>query len=77
MVYMSDEEIKHTEFMILRNNICKSRIDINKIIEDEYNNKNILINKEKDKANGYIKKKDSSKKEPSKRVPDDKYNYNL
>jgi len=67
--------------MILRDKICKSRKDINKILEEEYNNKNILINKKKDKANGYIKKKDQTsgchKKDPSKRAPDDKYNYNL
>ena len=31
---MTEEEIKHNKWMILRNNICKSTKDINKIIEE-------------------------------------------
>lgn len=81
MVYMSDEEIKHNEFLVLRNNICKSMKDINKVIEEEFNNKNILINKKKDEDNGYKKKniinKKDDKKVDNKKKPDDKYNYSL
>ncbi len=81
MVYMSDEEIKHNEFIVLRNNICKSMKDINKVIEEEFNNKNILINNKKWEDNGYKKKniinKKDDKKIDNKKKPDDKYNYNL
>lgn len=82
MVYMSDEEIKHNEFIVLRNNICKSMKDINKVIEEEFNNKNILINNKKGENNGYkniINKKNDKKvdNKKNKNKPDDKYNYNL
>ena len=68
MVYMTEEEIKHTEWMILRNSICKSTKDINKIIEEEFSKKNILLNIKKD--NGYIKKDVKAKKKPG-----EKYMY--
>ena len=81
MVYMTEEEIKHDEFMILRNSICKSMKDINEVIEEEFKKKNILLlNKKKD--NGYIKKDqkvdEKAKKKPdekAKRKPDEKYMY--
>jgi hypothetical protein len=63
MVYLTEEEIKHNEFMILRNSLCKSTKDINKIIEEEFSKKNISINKKKDQ------KVDNKKK------PDKKYMY--
>jgi hypothetical protein len=63
MVYMTDEEIKHNKFMILRNSICRGPKDINKIIEEEYSK----IKKEKD----YIKKEQKIKS----KVPSGKYNY--
>jgi hypothetical protein len=63
MVYMTEEEIKQNEWMILRNSICKSTKDINKIIEEEFSKKNISTNKKKDQ------KVDNKKK------PDEKYMY--
>ncbi len=58
MVYMTEEEIKQNEWMIMRNNICKSTKDINKIIEEEFSKKNISINKKKDKKVDNKKKSD-------------------
>ncbi len=55
---MTEEEIKQNEWMIMRNNICKSTKDINKIIEEEFSKKNISINKKKDKKVDNKKKSD-------------------
>lgn len=80
---MSDEEIKHYEFIILRNNICKSMKDINKVIDEEYNNKNISINNKKDEDIDYKKKNIINKKDDkkvdnkNKKKSDKKYNYNF
>ena len=55
---MTEEEIKQNEWMIMRNNICKSTKNINKIIEEEFRKKNISINKKKDKKVDNKKKSD-------------------
>jgi hypothetical protein len=63
MVYISDEEMKNNEFIILRNNICRSSKDINKVLELEFS---------RDKIN---KKKDEKVDKKIPKVPGNKYNY--
>ena len=65
MVYMTEEEIKQNEWMIMRNSLCKSTKDINKIIEEEFSKKNILLNI----------KKDQKPDEKAPKKPDEKYMY--
>lgn len=77
MVYISDEEMKNNEFIILRNNICRSSKDINKVLELEFSRDK--INKKKDIDNTYKKiyniKKDEKVDKKIHKVPGNKYNY--
>ena len=71
MVYISDEEMKNNEFIILRNNICRSTKDINKVLELEFSRDKI--------DNTYKKiykiKKDEKVDKKIHKVPGNKYNY--
>ncbi len=69
MVYMTEEEIKQNEWMIMRNNICKSTKDINKIIEEFLKDTD---DKAQKKPDDKAKKKSDEK---AKKKPDEKYMY--
>ncbi len=69
-MYVSDEEMKNNEFIILRNNICRSMRDVNKVLELE-----ISIDKINKKKDIYNIKKDEKVDKKIHKVPGNKYNY--
>jgi hypothetical protein len=87
--FLTESELKHAEFMILNNNICKTVKDINFVLQEGLKNKNnnnkikeSLI-KHNNKNNNYKEdnKKEDNKKKDNKKEDNKKnsniYNYNL
>lgn len=76
--FITDSEFKHAEYMIIKNKICTSMIDINNVLEkDAKNSDNKIIdkNKQKDYYKEIINKKEENKKEDNKKK-DNKNNKN-